>query len=59
MNEDLRNRLLKKKKEAISNFNSAREDFKRKQKKVKADLEEAKDFWNRLSEKFKWWQSLP
>ena len=60
MTEKLRKNLLaKKRKEVMAKFNSTREDFKKKQKEVKTDLEEAKDFWNRLSEKFKWWQSLP
>lgn len=59
MTTEFRKNLIKKKKELTSKFNSARETFKRKEKEVKADLEEASKTWRETSERFKWWQSLP
>lgn len=49
----------KKRKELMAKFNSARENFEEKEKAMKADLEEAGRIWRELSERFKWWQSLP
>jgi hypothetical protein len=51
--------LLKKSKEALSRFRSLREDFRRREKKTKADLEEAGSIRRKLGERFKWRQSLP
>ena len=51
--------FLKKKKEALSKVNSFRENFKKRETKVKADLDEASKIWAEVSKKFKWWQSLP
>ena len=51
-----REEFIKRKKVA---FNSFREDFKKKEKEMKADLEEARSNWRELSERFKWWGSLP
>lgn len=67
MIEKLRKNLIEKRpvcqgtgrKGAMAKFNSARENFKKKEKKVKADLDEASKIWAELSKKFKWWQSLP
>ncbi len=49
----------KKGKGLMAKFNSARENFEEKEKAMKADLEEAGRIWRELSERFKWWQSLP
>ena len=43
----------------MARFNSVRENFEKREKKVKADLDEASKIWAELSKKFKWWQSLP
>jgi len=59
MIEKLRKKLIEKRKESMDRFNSARENFEKKEKKVKADLYEASKTLAELSEKFKWWQSLP
>ena len=49
----------KKGKESMAKFNSARENFKKREKRIKADLEEASKIWAELSGRFRWWQSLP
>lgn len=55
--------FTKKRTEALTKRDSFREDFKKKEKKVKADLEKAGRIWKELDERFKWWwwrsQSLP
>ena len=51
--------FLLKGEEALSRLSSCREGFKRKEKKIKADLAEASKIWKEVSQKFKWWQSLP
>ena len=51
--------FLKKKKEALTKVDSFRENFKKKETNVKADLEEASKIWRKVGEKFKWWHSLP
>ena len=51
--------FLKKKREALTKVNSCRENFKERETKVKADLDEAGKIWRKVGEKFKWWQSLP
>ncbi len=51
--------FLKKKKEVLTKVNSFRENFKKRETKVKAELEEAGRILKELSERFKWWQSLP
>jgi len=51
--------FLKKKKEALTKVNSFRENFKKRETKVKTDLEEAGRILKELSKKFTWWQSLP
>ncbi len=57
--EELRKNLIEKRKESMARFNSVRENFEKREKKVKADLEEASKIWAELSTRFKWWQSLP
>lgn len=49
----------KKTKELMAKFNSARENFEKKEKEMRADLREASKIWAELSERFRWWQSLP
>ena len=49
----------KKTKAALAKFNSARENFKKRETKVKAELEEAGRILKELSERFKWWGTLP
>jgi len=59
MIEELKKNLIEKRKGAMAKFNSARENFEKKEKKMKADLDEASKIWAELSKKFRWWQSLP
>lgn len=54
-----REKIIIKKKEALDKINSSRLDFMKKEKETREDLEEAGRIWKKLSEKFKWWQSLP
>ncbi len=51
--------FLKKKKEALTKVNSFRENFKKRELEVKADLEEASKNLAELNKKCTWWQSLP
>ena len=51
--------FLKKKKEALTKVNSFRENFKKRETKVKAGLEKAGRILKELGERFKWWQTLP
>ena len=51
--------FLKKKKEALTKVHSFRENFKKRETKVKAELEEAGRILKELSERFRWWQTLP
>ena len=59
MTEKLRKNLIEKRKGAMAKFNSAKENFEKKKKRIKADLEEAGRIWKELGERFKWWQELP
>ena len=43
----------------MTELNSFREKFIKKEKVVRTDLEEAGRIWKEVSKKFKWWQSLP
>ena len=54
-----RENFLRKKKEALTKFNSFRGKFIKKEKDAREDLEEAGRIWKEVSKKFKWWQSLP
>ena len=54
-----RENFIKKRKEALTKINSFREDFRKKEKEMKADLEETGRIWRELSERFKWWGTLP
>ncbi|MDI6761726.1 MAG: hypothetical protein QME83_01720 [Thermodesulfobacteriota bacterium] len=51
--------FIKKRKQALTKINSFRENFRKKEKEMKADLEETRRIWRGLSERFKWWGSLP
>ena len=59
MTEKLRKKLIEKKKESMAKFNSARENFEKKEKKVRADLDEASKNLAESSERFRWWGTLP
>ena len=59
MTEKLRKNLIEKRKGALTKINSFREDFRKKEKEMKAELEEAGRIWKELGERFKWWQELP
>ena len=49
----------RKRTEAMTKFKSLRENFRGREKKIRADLEKAGKIWKKVGEKFKWWQSLP
>jgi len=51
--------FTKKVTEAMTKFKSLRQDFRNREKKIRADLEKARKIWEQLGKKFKWWQSLP
>jgi len=51
--------FLRKKKEALTKVHSFRENFKKRETKVKADLDEASKNLAELNKKCTWWQSLP
>lgn len=51
--------LIRKREGALAKLNSARENFERKEKALRADLREASKIWAELNERFEWWQSLP
>ena len=59
MTEKLTKVLMKNSKESIDRFNSYRDTFEKKKKRIKQDLEKAATLWKETSKKFKWWQSLP
>ena len=50
---------IRKSKEALSKLQSLKENFRSREKKIRADLEKAGKIWKKVGEKFKWWQSLP
>ena len=54
-----REKIIRKKKDALDKINYFRVDFMRKEKETREDLEEAGRIWKEVSRKFKWWQSLP
>jgi len=51
--------FTKKRTEAMTKFKSFKENFENREKKTRADLEKARKIWEKLGEKFRWWQSLP
>jgi len=50
---------IKKSKEALSKIRSLRENFRSREKKIRADLEKAGKIWGKLGKSFRWWGSLP
>jgi len=50
---------IKKSKEALSKWQAIKENFRNREKKIRADLEKASKIWKKLGERFKWWGSLP
>ncbi len=48
--DKMTNQNSKKMKGVMDKFNSARENFEKKEKKVRADLEEASRIWKKMSE---------
>ena len=51
--------FTKKRAEVLTKFRSLRENFRKREKRIKADLEKASKIWEKVGERFKWWQSLP
>jgi len=51
--------FVKKRAEALTKFESLKQNFRNKEKRIKADLDEARKIWEKVGESFKWWQSLP
>ncbi|PKL50070.1 MAG: hypothetical protein CVV39_02060 [Planctomycetes bacterium HGW-Planctomycetes-1] len=49
---------IRKSKEALSKLQSLKENFENREKKTRADLEKARKIWEKLGERFRWWQSL-
>ena len=50
---------IRKSKEALSKLQSLKENFRSREKKIRADLEKASKLWKELGQRFKWWGSLP
>lgn len=50
---------IKKSKEALSKLQAIKGNFRRREKKIRADLEKARKIWEKVGERFSWWQSLP
>jgi len=51
--------FARKSRKALSKLRSFREDFRNREKRITADLENARKIWKKVGEKFSWWQSLP
>ena len=51
--------FIKKRTEALTKFESLRQNFRSREKRIRADLEKARKIWKKVGEKFRWWQSLP
>ena len=45
--------------EALTKFKSLKQNFRKRERKIRAELEKAHKIWEQLGERFKWWQSLP
>ena len=50
---------LLKQKEALTKVNSFRENFKKRETKVKTELEKAGRILKELGDRFRWWGTLP
>jgi len=51
--------FIKNRAEAMTKFNTLKQSFRKREKKITADLEKARKIWKKVGERFKWWQSLP
>jgi hypothetical protein len=51
--------FTKKRTEAMTKFKSIRQNFRSREKKIRADLEKAGRIWKELGQRFGWWGSLP
>jgi len=51
--------FTKKRTEAMTKFRSLRENFRKREKEIRADLEKAGRIWKKLGQRFRWWGSLP
>jgi len=51
--------FLEKKNGALNKVNSFRDKFEKRETKAKAELEEAGRILKGLSERFRWWGTLP
>jgi hypothetical protein len=54
-----RGNFVRKSKDALSKWEAIKKNFENREKRMKADLEEARKIWGKLGERFKWRQSLP
>ena len=50
---------IKKSKDALSKWEAMKKTFENMEKRMKADLEKARNIWEKLGQRFKWWGSLP
>jgi hypothetical protein len=53
MSKDLKKGLRESREDLIKNVNVLREDFRKKEREVKADLAEASKIWNKINEKLR------
>jgi len=51
--------FIRKRVEALTKVRSFRENFQKREKQIKADLEKGSTIWKKLGERFRWWGSLP
>ncbi len=51
--------FTKKRTEALTKFRSLRENFRKREKQIKADLQKTSKIWEKLGERFRWWGLLP
>jgi len=51
--------FARKSKKALSKLRLLRKDFRNREKRITADLEKARKIWEKVGERFRWWQSLP
>jgi uncharacterized protein YoxC len=53
MSKDLKKRLQEDREDLIKNVNVMRENFKKKEREIRADLDEASKLWNKMDETLK------
>jgi len=51
--------FIKKSTDALTKFKSLKQNFRKREKKMRAELKKASKIWGKLGERFPWWQSLP